>query len=64
MDVTRNVATGLGGTTMAHLSKAIVRLEGSGGIRRAVLEKHRSRPAGGTFSFEMTGNGIRVPETP
>jgi DNA repair protein RadB len=64
MDVNRNVATGLGGTTMAHLSKAIVRLEGSEGIRRAILEKHRSRPAGGSFSFEMTGDGVRVRETP
>jgi DNA repair protein RadB len=64
MDVTRNIATGLGGTTMAHLSKAVVRLEGSSGIRRAVLEKHRSLPAGGEFSFEMTGDGIRVRESP
>jgi DNA repair protein RadB len=64
MDVTRNVATGLGGTTMAHISKAIVRLEGSEGIRRAILEKHRSRPAGGSFSFEMTGDGVRARETP
>jgi DNA repair protein RadB len=63
MDVTRNVAMGLGGTTMAHISKAIVRLEGSKGIRRAVLEKHRSLPAGGSFSFEMTGEGIRVRES-
>ncbi len=64
MDVTRNVATGLGGTTMAHISKAILRLEGSEGIRRAILEKHRSRPAGGGFSFEMTGDGIRAREIP
>jgi DNA repair protein RadB len=64
MDVTRNMATGLGGTTMAHLSKAIVRLEGSEGVRRAILEKHRSRPAGGSFLFEMTGDGIRVRESP
>jgi len=64
MDVTRNVPTGLGGTTLAHLSKAIVRLEGSEGIRRAMLEKHRSRPAGAGFSFEMTGEGIRVRESP
>ncbi|MDD1666665.1 MAG: DNA repair and recombination protein RadB [Methanomicrobiales archaeon] len=64
MDVTRNLATGLGGTTLAHLSKAIVRLEGSEGIRTAILEKHRSLPAGGRFSFEMTGNGIRFRETP
>ena len=63
MDVTRNLATGLGGTTLAHLSKAIVRLEGSEGIRTAILEKHRSLPAGGRFSFEMTGNGIRFRET-
>jgi len=64
MDVNRNVAMGLGGTTMAHISKAIVRLEGSEGIRSAILEKHRSRPAGGSFSFEMTGDGIRARETP
>jgi DNA repair protein RadB len=63
MDVTRNVLMGLGGSTMAHLSKAIVRLEGSEGARRAILEKHRSLPAGGTFLFEMTGDGIRVRES-
>ena len=63
MDVTRNIATGLGGTTMAHLSKAIVRLEGSEGVRRAVLEKQRSLPARGGFAFEMTGEGIRVRES-
>jgi DNA repair protein RadB len=61
MDVTRNVLMGLGGSTLAHLSKAIIRLEGSEGVRRAVLEKHRSLPAGGTFLFEMAADGIRVP---
>jgi DNA repair protein RadB len=64
MDVNRNVPMGLGGTTMAHLSKAIVRLEGSEGTRRAILEKHRSLPAGGSFFFEMAAEGIRVRETP
>ena len=63
MDVTRNVAMGLGGSTMAHLSKAVVRLEGSEGVRTAILEKHRSLPAGGSFLFEMAGDGIRVRET-
>ena len=63
MDVTRNVLAGLGGSTMAHLSKAIVRLEGSEGVRRAILEKHRALPAGGSFSFEMAGDGIRVRES-
>jgi DNA repair protein RadB len=63
MDVTRNVLMGLGGSTLAHLSKAVVRLEGSEGVRRAVLEKHRSMPAGGTFLFEMSADGIRVRES-
>lgn len=63
MDVNRNRVTGLGGTTMAHISKVIVRLEGSEGIRTAILEKHRSRPQGGRFSFEMTGDGVRARET-
>jgi DNA repair protein RadB len=63
MDVTRNVLMGLGGSTMAHLSKAVVRLDGSEGIRRAILEKHRSLPAGGTFFFEMAADGIRIRES-
>jgi DNA repair protein RadB len=63
MDVTRNVLMGLGGSTMAHLSKAVVRLEGSEGTRTAILEKHRSLPAGGSFSFEMAADGIRVRES-
>ena len=63
MDVTRNVLMGLGGSTMAHLSKAVVRLEGSEGVRTASLEKHRSLPPGGSFLFEMSADGIRVRES-
>jgi DNA repair protein RadB len=64
MDVIRNVSCPLGGTVLSHLSKAIVRIEVHEGFRRAVLEKHRSLPAGGTFDFEITGTGIRALSRP
>ncbi|MDD1654213.1 MAG: DNA repair and recombination protein RadB [Methanomicrobiales archaeon] len=64
MDVVRNVSAPLGGTILSHLSKAIVRIEVHEGFRRAVLEKHRSLPAGGFFDFEITGNGIRAVSSP
>jgi DNA repair protein RadB len=64
MDVVRNVSAPLGGTILSHLSKAIVRIEVHEGFRRAVLEKHRSLPAGGSFDFEITGDGIRALSRP
>jgi DNA repair protein RadB len=64
MDVVRNVSAPLGGTVLSHLSKAIVRIEVHEGFRRAVLEKHRSLPAGGSFDFEITGDGIRAVSRP
>lgn len=48
----------LGGTALAHLSKAIVRIEKVNAVRRAVLEKHRSLPDGRDFYFEPVSNGI------
>lgn len=48
----------LGGTALAHLSKAIVRVEKENAVRRAVLEKHRSLPEGREFSFELVTTGI------
>lgn len=47
----------LGGTMMDHLSKTVLRLErGDGAERRAVLEKHRSRPEGEvTLTIGATG---------
>lgn len=62
VDTTTNTYVGLGGTALEHISKAIVRLEKceSMGERRAFLVKHRSRPEGAMFNFEMAKNGINV----
>jgi DNA repair protein RadB len=61
MDVERDRVAGLGGTALEHLSKAIIRLEKKdGGVRRAMLRKHRSRPEGLTFDFVITEDGIRA----
>ncbi|MDD1686121.1 DNA repair and recombination protein RadB [Methanoregula sp.] len=60
IDTTKNTYAGLGGTALEHLSKVIVRLEKTDapGIRRARLVKHRSRPEGASFEYEITGDGI------
>ena len=62
MDPVRNTFLGLGGTALEHLSKVIVRLEKTDGPgrRRARLVKHRSRPEGAAFDFEIVEEGIRV----
>ena len=61
MDTNRNTWYGLGGYALEHISKVIIRLEKaeSPGQRRARLVKHRSRPEGATFEYEITENGIR-----
>ncbi|HDQ08129.1 MAG TPA: DNA repair and recombination protein RadB [Methanoculleus sp.] len=59
MDVETGVLRGLGGTVLSHLSKVIVRFEKKGATRRAVLEKHRSRPEGCSFSFIITEDGMK-----
>lgn len=59
MDVERDRFSGLGGTALEHISKTIIRLEKRDSIRRAVLRKHRSRPEGMSFDFEITKDGIR-----
>jgi DNA repair protein RadB len=52
-------STALGGHTLNHWSGAIVRLERfRGGNRRATLEKHRAKPAGGTAQFRITDQGL------
>ena len=62
MDPTKNTFSGLGGVALEHLSKAIVRLEKTetAGVRRARLVKHRSRPEGASFIFEIVEEGVRV----
>jgi len=61
MDTGRNTWYGLGGYALEHISKVIVRLEKAEnpGQRRARLVKHRSRPEGATFEYEITESGIR-----
>ncbi|KKG35028.1 DNA repair protein RadB [Methanosarcina mazei] len=50
----------LGGSSLEHISKTIIRLEKTGeGTRRAVLYKHRSRPEGSSAEFTITAEGIR-----
>ncbi len=58
VDIDRKKISGLGGTALEHISKAIVSFERLDGTRRAVLRKHRSRPEGLSFKFELTKNGI------
>ena len=51
MDVQNNIFVGLGGTALAHISKAIVRIDIEHGHRRATLEKHRSLAGGRSSSL-------------
>jgi DNA repair protein RadB len=62
MDTAKNTFYGLGGVALEHLSKVIVRLEKTDtpGQRRARLVKHRSRPEGASFIFEIVEEGVRV----
>lgn len=64
MDTVKNIYLGLGGTALEHISKVIVRLEkiDGAGRRRARLVKHRSRPEGASFEFEIVEEGIRAIE--
>ena len=64
MDTVKNTYLGLGGTSLEHISKVIVRLEKIDGTghRRARLVKHRSRPEGVSFDFEIVEEGIRALE--
>lgn len=60
LDIQRKTFIGLGGTALMHISKAIVKIEILNRHRKAVLEKHRSLPPGGNFSFDIVEQGIRV----
>ncbi|MGA1866100.1 MAG: DNA repair and recombination protein RadB [Thermoplasmatota archaeon] len=50
----------IGGHSLAHNCKVIVRLErvGEGGYRKATVTKHRSMPTGETVLFKLTGDGV------
>ena len=58
-----NLSTGgiefLGGHTMHHNSKTIIRLDKKGnGVRSAVIMKHRSLPEGRSANYRITATGI------
>jgi DNA repair protein RadB len=59
MDIDQNNLSGLGGTSLRHISKVIVRLEKKEGFRTAILEKHRSRKEGENLDFIIEEKGIR-----
>jgi DNA repair protein RadB len=55
----------LGGNTLEHWTGTVLRLDRfRGGNRRATLEKHRSKPAGGTARFRITDEGVEGVEDP
>ena len=58
-DPDSETASALGGHTLDHWSAVILRLDRfRGGNRRATLEKHHAREAGGTVQFRITGDGL------
>ena len=60
MDVQKNTFVGLGGTALAHISKAIIRIDLLNRHRKATLEKHRSIAPGRCFEFDIVETGIVV----
>jgi DNA repair protein RadB len=55
----------LGGHTLTHWSAVVLRLDRfRGGNRRATLEKHRSKPAGGTARFALSDDGLESVDEP
>ncbi len=59
MDIDHHRLSGLGGTALSHISKAIIRVEKHDGFRRAVVFKHRSQAEGNSWEFVLTGTGVR-----
>lgn len=58
-------ALALGGHTLDHWSGVILRLDRfRGGNRRATLEKHHAREAGGTAQFRIADDGLVGAESP
>lgn len=60
MDIDHHRLSGLGGTALSHISKAIIRVEKYEGYRRAVISKHRSLAEGNFWEFVITGDGVRT----
>lgn len=60
MDPARNDFAPLGGTSLFHLSKVILRIERLNGLRRIRIAKHHARAEGGFLDFSMIQEGIGV----
>lgn len=59
-DIDSGELCAVGGTMIEHLSKVIIKLERIGtGRRRAIIQKHRSRPEGMSCEFLITQQGLR-----
>lgn len=61
MDPGRNDFAPLGGTSLFHLSKLILRIERLNGVRRIRIAKHHAKPEGAFFDFVMVQDGISPP---
>lgn len=58
-DLDTDAVRPLGGHPARHLLKAVIRLDRvRNGLRKAVLERHRSRPEGGVTHFQLVDAGI------
>jgi DNA repair protein RadB len=60
MDPSKNDFAPLGGTSLFHLSKIILRIERTNTLRRIRVMKHHARPEGGCIEFSMVQQGIEV----
>lgn len=62
MDPAKNDFAPLGGTSLFHLSKIILRIERQNGLRSIRIAKHHARPEGGYLDFSMIQEGIGISE--
>ncbi|HWQ67776.1 MAG TPA: DNA repair and recombination protein RadB [Methanospirillum sp.] len=60
MDPSKNDFCPLGGTSLFHLSKVILRIEKNSTSRRIRVVKHHSRPEGEFLDFIMVQDGISL----
>jgi DNA repair protein RadB len=59
-DIIAGGVRALGGTSLEHISKTIIKLEKTGeGTRRAIISKHRCRPEGSSAEFRIMAEGLR-----
>ena len=59
MDIDHHRLNGLGGTSLAHISKAIISIEKHEKFRRATVVKHRSQREGTSYDFTIVNDGVR-----